>query len=239
MNLIGPIWNNNEVKIDLFKALCGIFMDLRNIVVQVCCCFLFQSWFIWHLLLGFIPCWCHLMKDLQKLSIYHWAIHLLFNQAIYVKNSNFRIFLTTMIKLICNEIQYHDKVLTKTYMSQISVLSLFATLLLLIYPLPCKFTHEPSCVEMVLTFHCNKSHCKKSSLQLSNLILLAFNQAANQTGKIGSILPKCTQNLALNQKHIVELKHNNLKTMAHYTTTLQVDGIFEHMELQCIFLQFK
>lgn len=140
-----------------------------------------------------------------------------------------------MILWICNGIRCRDKVLTKTYKSQISGLSLFAILHQLICPLPSKFIHEPFCVEKVLTSDCYMLHCRKSGLLLSNLTLSVSNLATNQTGKIGSILLKCTQNLVSSQIHIVELKHNSLKTGEPYTTRLKVDGIFGHKELQYIF----
>ena len=160
---------------------------------------------------------------------------MLFHPTIYVKYSDFQIFPPTKIILTCSEILCHDKVSTKIYMSQISELYLFAILHQSICPLPSKFIREPSCVEKVLTSDCCMLRCKKSSLQLLDLTLLISNLATNQIGKIDSISLKCTQNLVLNQKHIVELKHNSLKIMEPYTTHLKVDDIFEHTERQCTF----
>ena len=158
-----------------------------------------------------------------------------FRPAIYVRHNNFQIFLTAMILSICNEIQCRDKVLTKIYKNQISGLSLFAILHQLICLLPSKFIHEPFCVEKVLTSDYYTLHCRKSDLLLLNLTLSISNLVTNQTGKIGSILLKCTQNLVSSQIHIVVLKRNSLKTTEPYKTRLKVDGIFVHKELQCIF----
>ena len=163
---------------------------------------------------------------------------MLFHPTIYVKHNDFRIYPPTKIISTCNEILCHDKVLTKTYKSQISESFLSAILHRLICPLPSKFIREPFYAEKVLTLDCCMLHCKKSSLQLSNPIISIFNLAINQTGKIDSILLRCIQNLVSSQIHIVEPKHNSPKIMEPYTNHLKVDDISGHMERQCISSQF-
>mgnify|MGYP006869352734 CR=1 FL=1 len=163
---------------------------------------------------------------------------MLFHPAIYAQSNSFQIFLQATIKSICNGIQYHDRVWIQICNYRKSELSLSAISLQSIFPHPSKFIHGPFCEEMVLVLDCYKSHCKKSDLLPSNLTLLVFHQATNQIDKIDSILPKYTQNLVSNRKHFAWLKHNNLKTMVHYTINLQVDDISEHMEHQCTFSLF-
>lgn len=143
-----------------------------------------------------------------------------------------------MIQLICNEIRYYDKVLTQTYMSQRSEFFLFAIWLLLIFLLPCKFKHEPYCVGRVLVLDCYKLHYKKLDHLPLNLTLSVFNLVISQIDTIDSILLKYNQNLVSNQKQIVGPMHNSPKIMVHCTINLQVNDVFEHKELQCIFQQF-
>ena len=170
-------------------------MYWRSIFGLVCCCFPSRSLFTVFPSQGSTQCSCHPTKDQQKPNTYHSSTSLHVHPAIYALNSSFRIYSPATNQSICNGIQYHSTVQIRTCRNQISGLYLSAILPLLTSPLPCKFTHAPSCEEMVSVQDCDKWHCKISSHPLSSPTLSDFSLARGRIDKIDSIQPMCTQSL--------------------------------------------
>ncbi len=178
------------------------------------------------------------MKGQRRLSIYRWAIHLLSRPTTCAPRNDFRIYLQAMSQLICSETRYHDTIWTKTCKSRRFGWCLSAIWHLWTFHFPYKFTHGPYCEGMALILDCCMSHCRRSSLQPLNLPLSIFRQVTGQIDRIGSTLPRYTQSPVSDQTHFAWPKHNSLKTTVRYTTNLQVDDIFWHMEHRCIVGQF-
>ncbi len=179
------------------------------------------------------------MKDQQILSIYHSSIHLLSRLTICATSNDFRTYPQAKSQLICNEIQCHDTIWTRTCKNQIFEWFLSAIWHLWTFHFPYKSPHEPYYEGMALALDYYMLHCRRSNLQLLNLLLWVFSQVTNQIDTIDSTLLKYTRSLVSDQIHFAWLKHNSLKTTVHYTINLQVDEISWHMEHRCTVGQFQ
>ncbi len=111
------------------------------------------------------------MKGQQRRNIYRSSIHLLSRLTICATSNDFRTYLQAKSQLICNEIQCHDTILTKTCKNQIFEWFLSATWHLWTFHYPYKSPHEPYCEGMVLVWDYCMWHYKKLNLQLLNLPL--------------------------------------------------------------------